>query len=150
MKTLLGILVVLVLTFFIVSAVDFPQAYSDSDEVLVVIGSENDRVAAELIASSLEDEMQNRTGNITGGDFFRIRRTSDFINIGESLNTVISRRITDDDLDLLNDVTYKSDDNQDYDYEQYINLAPNLTLTWFEDRDYREDEPTIGFHIQDD
>jgi hypothetical protein len=38
------------------------------------------------------------------------------------------------------------DDNDEFDFTQKIEMAP-LQLTMFEDNDYKEDEPTVGFKV---
>jgi hypothetical protein len=60
---------------------------------------------------------------------------------------VYSSDIDEDELpELLADGIYVDNDNDEFDYTQKIQLYPTQ-LTMFEDNDYAEDEPTIGFRI---
>jgi hypothetical protein len=47
---------------------------------------------------------------------------------------------------LLADGKYIDDDNDEFDYTQKIDMA-NLSLVMFEDNDYEEDMPTLGFQL---
>ena len=92
------------------------------------------------------------TNIVTGGDSILLAKSSDNLNLDNTLG-VFTGSVTDDDLtELLADGTYVADDNDEFDYEQKITLgAP--TLTHFQDTDYEEiagldtRTPVLGFKI---
>jgi hypothetical protein len=94
--------------------------------------------------------MVTSTGSVdapTDGDFVKLERSATKFHLGNGILDVVSGTLTDDDLGtILADGTYLDDDNAEKDYTQKISLG-NLSLTHFEDSDYKPDEPTIGFDI---
>ncbi|MFH1307916.1 MAG: hypothetical protein ABIH72_03620 [archaeon] len=84
----------------------------------------------------------------SGGDSIRLDRSSDRLNMGDSVADVFVTTVSDEHLPvLLADGTYTNDDNTDYKYTQRIKLGLNLNLSFFSDDDYKVDTPTVGMKI---
>jgi hypothetical protein len=92
------------------------------------------------------------TTTATGGDSVLLAKASDNLNLGDTWG-VFTGSVDDDDLkSILADGTYVADDNDEFDFEQKIELgAP--TLAHFRDSDYEslvglsERTPTVGFRL---
>lgn len=84
---------------------------------------------------------------VTGGDFVKLEKASTKFQLGNGMLDVVSSAITDDDLEvLLADGVYLDNDNDEFDYTQKLTLT-NQSLTMFDDNDYKEDTPTVGFKV---
>lgn len=140
------------------TAAMYPQPFvSDSGvaNVAIVYGSHtaatSDLVSVTAIQTDLssyvlEDSVSGEA-TIEGGDFVRLDKSSTKFHLGNGITDVISSSVTNDDLPvLLTDGTYTDDDNDDFDYTQKLTLT-NMSLTMFDDNDYKEDTPTVGFKI---
>ena len=83
----------------------------------------------------------------TGGDSYKIERSSTKFQLGKGTLDIVSGTITDSNMEnLLADGTFLDSDNNEKDYTQKIVLA-NLSLGMFDDNDYAEDTPTVGIKI---
>jgi hypothetical protein len=99
------------------------------------------------LSSLVTTSSSSSTATATGGDSVELWRSSDKFNIRDSLTTVKSTTITDQDLPtLLADGTYTDDNNEEFDYTQTVTLT-NMYLTHFSDSDYKDKVPTIGINI---
>ncbi len=90
------------------------------------------------------------TGSVVigDGDSFKFEKTSTKYHLGDNITGVISSNLDEDQLPtLLAPGKYIDDDNDEIDYTQKIQIGAANQLTMFEDNDYKEDEPTIGFRI---
>jgi hypothetical protein len=140
------------MTAGIAAAANYPAPFvsGGSPNVAIVYGSGaafSDQTAASSIAESLSSYVGGG-GTPTGGDSFKLERTSTFFHLGDNVTQVYSSDIDDDELEeLLADGTYIDDDNDEFDFTQKITIGSNLQLSMFEDNDYIEDEPTVGFRI---
>src|SRR3989337_3935748 len=98
-------------------------------------------------AANYPDPFVSGGGTPTGGDSFKLERSSTFFHLGDNVTEVYSSDLDDDELEeLLGDGVYVDDDNDEFDLTQKIALGA-LQLTMFEDNDYAEDEPTVGFRV---
>jgi len=87
------------------------------------------------------------TVSLVGGESYKFEKVSTKFNLGDTITGVIASAIDDDELPiLLGDGKYTDNDNDEIDYTQKITMAAS-TLTMFEDNDYKEDTPSIGFKI---
>jgi hypothetical protein len=112
-------------------------------------GASSDMVAATNIqvALGLTDSTTTTAGAPTEGDFVQLEKASTKFHIGNGILDVVSGTLTDDDLStLLADGEYLDDDNTAHEYTQKLKMG-NLSLTLFEDSDYKADVPTIGFSV---
>lgn len=137
------------------AATTYPAPFVDNGvaNVAVVYGShpsaQSDLLAAVNIVNSLntyalENSVSNDNSTIEGGDYVQIEKASTKFWLGRGILDVISGTLTDDDLPVvLADGTYTDADKNDKDYTQKIVLA-NLSLSLFEDSDYKADTPTVG------
>jgi hypothetical protein len=141
------------MTAGIAAAANYPAPFvvGGSPNVAIVYGSGaafSDQTAASSIASSLSTFVTGGGSTATGGDSFKLERSSTFFHLGDNITAVYSSDINDDELpSLLADGIYVDDDNDEFDFTQKVQIGPNLQLGMFEDNDYAEDEPTIGFRI---
>jgi len=125
------------------AAAAYPAPFN-SGTYAVVYGAAADQAAASTIATGLPSM---GTGEIVlGSDSYKFARSSTEFHIGDGLQTIRTTLDNDELPSLLADGIFVDDDNDEFDYTQKISVN-NHTLTMFEDNDYIEDEPTIGFKI---
>src|SRR3990170_2473582 len=141
------------MTAGIAAAANYPAPFvvGGSPNVAIVYGSGaalSDQTAAGNIAESLSGFVTGGGSTATGGDSFKLERTSTFFHLGDNITAVYTSDIDDDELpELLAEGSYTDDDNDEFDFTQKVVIGGNLQLGMFEDNDYAEDEPTIGFRI---
>lgn len=124
---------------------------------LIVIGSDGetqDMLGAMDIISTLQaetisginlDNTETTTENIE--NVYKIEKSSNVLNVGESLSDVKSK-ISETELPtVLSDGVVKTSGGKSFDYEQEVEFGPNLKLQHFVDKDYNDDEPTMGVVI---
>lgn len=138
------------------AATTYPEPFVTDGvaDVAVVYGShpsaQSDMLAAVNVVNSLntfalEDSVTDTT--VEGGDYVQIEKASTKFHLGRGILDVISGTLTDDDLEVvLADGVYTDADKDDKDYTQKLVLA-NLSLSLFEDSDYKADTPTIGMRV---
>jgi len=139
------------------AAANFPAPFvqNGNADVALIYGADSaqsDLVAIMDITSSLNSALitqhvgTSSTGpTTTGGESYKIERSTEKLNIGESLTDVKNTAITKDDLpNLLKKQTFRSADGKSYDYEQEITLASGLNYDMFKDNAYNNGEPTLG------
>jgi len=150
-------------TLALAAAANYPAPFvkNGAADVAVVYGSSSansDLVAASDINSALQFELAKQSapasGNsgskttVTGGDFVKLSKPSDRINLRDSISSVYGSTLTNDDLpELLADGVYSNDENTDFDYEQRITLGNGLRLEYFQDSDYKDRVASIGVNI---
>jgi hypothetical protein len=145
-------LIMLGMSAGIAAAAQFPSPYSSSTSsgVGIVSGTGSgvdDSVATTSISTYLTSQVRTSGGTPTGGDFFTFEKTSTKFHLGDTITTVISTAVDEDELPtLLADGKFIDDDNDEFDFSQKIEMGA-LQLTMFEDNDYIEDQPTVGFKI---
>jgi len=148
-------------TVALAAAATYPEPFVTGGvaDVSVVYGSHTaasvDLVGVLKVQDSLNSFITADTTGATtvvGGDSVLLAKSSDKLNLGDAWTT-FTGTITDDNLpDLLADGKYTAKDNDEFDYEQKINLGPP-TLTHFQEADYEaligvdEKTPTLGFKI---
>lgn len=104
-------------------------------------------ISSDLGALVLHDSVAQTPENVSGGDFVKLEKSSTKFHLGNGILDVMSSSITNDDLPvLLADGTYSDSNNDDFDYTQKLTLG-NLTLTMFDDDDYKQDSPSVGIRI---
>ncbi|MAG28234.1 hypothetical protein CMI47_22140 [Candidatus Pacearchaeota archaeon] len=143
------------------AAANYPAPFvsGGAADIAVVYGSTaaaTDLVAVADITANLQAKLaaQTATGgttsgtSVSGGDFVKLSKTSDNINLGNEVASVFGTSIDDDDLpNLLADAVYRNDENTEFDYEQKITLPPNFVLSHFTDNNFNNEEPTVGINI---
>jgi hypothetical protein len=138
-------------------AASFPEPYvkSGQADVAIVYGASaasSDLTAATSIQTSLSNtlasQMTATTVSVGGeGDKWKVEKSNDKFDLGDDV-TDLKVSIDEDELPtLLAEGTYKSDDNEEYDYTQKITFANTLELKHFQDDDYA-DEPAVGMKIE--
>ena len=150
-------------TVALAAAANYPAPFVQDGQadVAIVTGqsgsiSTTDTTAAIALSNDLATALAAQGGSSgstsapTGGDFVKIERSSDRLNLGNTLKELKTNKITSDELGgILADETYQSDDNQNYDYTQYLELGNGMELKVFDDDDYKEDTPSIGIPLSD-
>ena len=161
-----GIMAVSGIGFAAAASYPSPFVVSGSADVAVVYGagaSSLDIVQAGNIQSNLQSSMGTSTGATTGstsgGDSVKIEKSATKFRLGFGIEDVVSTAFTDDSPNnglpiLLADGEYVDDDNDENSYIQkidLINASSNTNtdtggvLRMFDDDDYKDDTPTIGF-----
>jgi hypothetical protein len=142
-----------------VSAVGFAAA-ANFPAPFVVGGSADGAVVYGTGAGALDQTPANSIGNYlagmvtvgteapTGGDFVLIEGTGDKFNLGDSVDDFYTT-IDEDELGtLLAEGTYTSDSHDDYDYDQQMTFtADQMILTHFQDNNFNDEKPIIGFEL---
>jgi len=135
-------------------AANFPAPFVDDGvaDVAVVYGtgegvSSLDMVHAGNIQTTLGETVTGTTTTTGDGDVYKFEKTSTKFQLGDGYTDVISSSLDEDELPaLLGDGKYFDNDNDEIDYSQKITMVDN-DLTMFEDGDYVENQPTVGFKI---
>ncbi len=136
------------------AAASYPEPFvtTGTAEGAIVVGANaatTDWAAAIDVQTKLNALVSSGTGKAraTGGDSFQIEKPSTKFHLGRGIKDVISVAISEDNMPiLLADGKFIDDDNDEFDYSQEIKLA-NSSLAMFDDSDYAEDTPTLGFRI---
>lgn len=160
--SVLASVVMLGSTVGIAAAANYPAPFVQSSGVAsvgVVVGANaaySDWAAAVDISQNLQLELAKvtavggttgSTDEATGGDSYKIEKTSTKFQLGQGIIDVVSGTVTNDDLPtLLADGTYMDNDNNEFDFTQKIVLA-NSSVTMFDDNDYKADTPTVGMKV---
>ncbi|MFH1500647.1 MAG: hypothetical protein ABIE22_01750 [archaeon] len=148
-------------TVGIAAAASYPAPFVSGGDasVAVVYGSSaaiSDLSSAVDVGQNLQFHLASQTaqggaassGVSASGEAVQLRRSSDEFNLGDSANVVFVTALTKDHLKtLLADGTYKNDENTEFKYTQKIELGNKLNLSLFSDDGYKEDVPTVGFHL---
>jgi len=150
------------MTVGVAAAANYPAPFvvGGSADVAIVYGTGTgvsllDAIQSGNIQTNLQSFMTKTTtvtaGTSSGGDSVKIEKSSTKLQVGKGTKDVISAAITDDSPSpglptLLADGVFIDNDNDEFDFTQKIDLS-NLTLTMWEDSDYKEDEPTLGVKV---
>jgi len=138
------------------AAVSYPEPFvsGGTADSAIVVGSSaaaSDYAAAIDLQENLQGLVTttstSTSATATGGDSYKIERSSTKFQLGKGVLDVVSGTITDSDMpNLLVDGTFLDSDNNEKDYTQKIVLA-NFSVGMFDDNDYKEDSPTVGVRI---
>jgi hypothetical protein len=107
-----------------------------------------DQVQAANIQESLGTFVSGGNVTITGGEAFKLEKSSNKFNFGNALNGIYST-LDNQRMDFLADGTY-NDGNVDEDYTQTIALSSAEALSYFADANYNSKIPTFGFRWTND
>lgn len=143
------------MTVGMAAAANYPAPFVDDGmaDVAVVYGtgagvSSLDQVNAGNIQSSLASYTDSDSSTtVEGGEEFELKKSSNNFNYGENLDSIYNS-LDSQELDFLADGVY-DDRGLDVEYEQEIQLSEKK-LELFADRDYNDEEPTVGFHWDND
>lgn len=139
-------------TVGVAAAASYPEPFTSNTAVVTgASAAPSDNVAAAGIVSDLNaasaGSSVGTTTVSTDGDSYKFEKTSTKFHLGDTITGVVSSDLDEDDLpELLMDGVYVDDDNDEFDFTQKIAMAASQ-LTMFEDNDYAEDEPTVGFRL---
>ena len=146
-------------TVALAAAANYPAPFVENGaaDVAVVYGADaaqTDLAAVLDVTNDLSEELAatassttSEEATVSGGDFVKLAKSTDNINLGDTMSGTFGTSINDDDLeDLLADGVYTNDENTEFAYEQKISIT-TLELTHFADSDYKDKEPTVGFKI---
>ena len=151
-------------TIALAAAANFPSDFvkSTGGDVAIAYGSNaaptdfatvveiNSFLTGELAKMTTTSSSSTSSGTtVTGAkDSIKLSRSSDNINLRNSLSGVWGSTISKDDLPkLLADGVYKNKKNTEYKYDQKVTLGSALQLELFSDSDYKNQEPSIGFNL---
>jgi hypothetical protein len=147
-------------TVALAAAANFPAPFvqNGAGDVAIVYGTNGaatDLVAVADIQNALTEELARETATAgtaagataSGGDSYKLEKTSTKFQLGKGIVDVVSSSVTDDNLPtLLADGVYVDNDNDEFDFTQKITLT-NQSLALFEDNDYVADQPSLGMRI---
>lgn len=148
--TILGSAALIGMTVGAASAASYPSPFTSNTAIVVgVNAAPSDNIAASSIASNLDANAVGGTVVLSGeGDVFKFEKASTKFNLGNNITEVVSSSLDDDELPtLLAAGKYIDDNNEEFDYTQKITIGPLVQLSMFDDDDYAEDSPTVGFRI---
>src|SRR3989344_2284549 len=112
-----------------------------------------DSVEAASIQANLNLGVTSTSSTLTG-DVVQLDKSSDHINLGNTLSGPFGTTVDDVDLDLLADVVYSAKDSDTFDAEQRVKLGTPV-LSHFRDSDYEilaglsDKTPILGINISD-
>lgn len=142
----------------VVAAANYPAPFVENGaaNAAIVHGtgtgvSALDAVEAGNIQAGLNLLVTNTTSTISG-DFVELSKSSDKVNLGDSLSGPFGTTVDDSDLKLLKDGVYIAEDSDSFDYEQRITLG-TPELAHFRDSDYEgligvsDKTPTVGINL---
>ncbi len=139
-------------TIGLAAAASFPAPFVDngSADVAIVYGSNLDLSAVGEISSSLSSALASQGGSSTTvtGDFVPVEKSNDKFTLGDNAGQ-FNANYDGDDLEILADGVYENDDNDDFDYTQEVTLGSSLVLDHIQDNDFNNEEPFIGFAVED-
>ena len=102
---------------------------------------------AETISGTISGDTETTTES-TGDNPYKIEKSSNVLNVGESFSDV-KNKIGEAELPkVLSDGVLKADGGKRYNYEQEVEFGSNLKFQHFADKDYNDDEPTMGVFIE--
>ncbi len=150
-------------TVALAAAATYPAPFIKSGEpnVAIVFGQNapldlaavlnlNADLSSKLVSQSGGGSSGGSTGSSTviGGDYVKLHTENDEFNLGESMSSFYST-LDDDELStVLTDGTYENGESDEFDYTQEITLG-KIALTHFQDTDFNDEKPAIGFDIPD-
>jgi hypothetical protein len=139
------------MTLGVAAAASFPSPFQNqaASNVAVVTGSGSgvdDSVAAGDISAYLASRVSGSGGTVSG-EAYKLERSSDLFNLGNLATDVVVTAVNDEHLStLLTDGTYRDDDNDEFNYEQKVDLSEDLILSAFQDDEYST-EPIVGIKL---
>ena len=150
-------------TLALAAAANYPAPFVNSGnaDVAVVYGSlpgaEFDLASVTTITGNLQAKLSaqssssgsSSSSSASGGDFIQLQLSTDKFNLGETASDFYSS-LDDDELSVvLTDGTFRNDDNDDFEFTQKIELGNVLVLQHFQDSEFNDDKPTVGFDLTD-
>src|SRR3989338_9114404 len=151
-------------TIALAAAANFPSDFvkSTGGDVAIAYGSNaaptdfatvveiNSFLTGELAKLTTSSSSSSSSGTtVTGAkDSIKLSRSSDNINLRNSLSRVWGNTVSKDDLPkILADGVYKNKKNTEYKYDQKVTLGSALQLEFFSDSDYNNQQPSLGFNL---
>jgi len=141
----------------VAAAAAYPAPFVEgtSSNVAVVYGSGAgvsilDGIQAGLIQSDLQELVGGSSGTsdiVSEGDSYKFEKTSTKFHLGDHYVNITSTLDEDELPSLLAEGKYVDDDNDEIDYTQKITMGALGQLMMFNDNDYAEDAPTLGFRM---
>lgn len=132
------------------AAASYPEPFTSNTAIVVgANAAPSDNIAASEIAGKLDAASagSSMTATTIDGESYKLEKSSTKFHLGDTITAVVSTTADDDDLPtLLKDGVFIDDDNDEFDYTQKVTLKA-LQLKQFNDNDYADDEPTLGFSI---
>ena len=128
----------------------YPEPFTSN--TAIIVGDKaalSDNAAAARIASNLDSASAGMGGSVTiEGESYKFDKSATHFHIGDNIVNISSTALDDDELPtVLADIKYQDTNNDEFDATQKLSIGSNLRLTMFEDNDYAEDEPTVGFRV---
>jgi len=150
-------------TVALAAAANYPAPFvqGGNANVAVVYGANaaiTDVAAVVDITANLQAKLAEQTATggsssnsgttVSGGDFVKLERPTDKFNLGETMDDFYSSLGDDELSQVLADGIYENEANNEFDFTQKIELGA-LPLQHFQDTDFNDDKPAIGFNLND-
>jgi len=137
------------------SAYPAPFVSGSTADVGIVYGANaatSDIVQTANIQTDLQSQLGSGGTTVTttcaGGDCFLVEQASSKLNIYDNVTDIKSGALDETELpNVLADGTYTSGDGNDYGYVQEIQLYSTQRFNSFADKDYNNEIPALGIHI---
>lgn len=117
-------------------------ALSDSSAAIDLMNNLNELVVP------IEPTDEGTDSVFTGDNFLKLERGSDNFNLGDSMSDFYSKMDDDELPNILASDTYSNDINDEFDYDQEITFGENITLKHFQDNDFNNEKPVVGFALE--
>lgn len=138
-------------------AANYPAPFNQDATAVVWGGSLNAQptdfvavtdIVTGLTTNAISDNVSNDDSTVGSGEtVIRLAKSSNEFNLGEDTNDFYSILGNDELSEVLADGEYLNDQNNVFEYDQEIRLG-SLVLQHFEDSEFNEDNPMIGFDLQ--
>ncbi|MCS7134487.1 MAG: hypothetical protein NZ889_01360 [Candidatus Pacearchaeota archaeon] len=119
---------------------NFPAA-----NTIIVVGDEHDDA---LALTEIARYLQISGVTTVTGESYLFEKRKDKLNLGEDLNQIRST-LTEEQLPtILAEEKYYDTNNEEFEYKQKITTSDEIKLTHFQDYDYKNNKPTLGFELE--
>jgi len=149
--TIVGSALMVGATAGMAAAASLPSSFTS--DLAIVVGSSaaaSDNAAALSITDNLLTGLATSGAvTVTGGDSFKIEKSSDKLNLGDNLYSVLTEgKLDDKDFEaFLADGIYEDDNDVEYDYNQKLYIT-DKSFSTIVDKDYKNKEPSLGLNYQ--
>jgi len=155
-KKVLSVLASTVMLTSTMAAAMYPAPFvvSGTADGAIVVGANSassDWAAAIDLQQDLNNQVTTEEGSVSvTGDSVRLERSTDKFNLANNMSSFYTKLDETELSTVLAKGVYTNDAHDDFDYTQEIVLGSNLQLTHFQNSDFNDDKPIIGFDMNSD
>lgn len=141
------------MTMGVATAANYPAPFTSSPTAVVYGSSAHtmDGIQAGNIQQDILDNTPSSGGATpSGGDSEQIKAQRDEFNLMDNMTDFYGGRFDEGELEeLLAKGVYSNGEYEEFDYTQKIELGDGIQLTHFQDNDFNDKKPIIGFDLSD-